>query len=348
MKAILKFTFALFVTLFAGTGIGHAIGVDPSTSMPVAVGASAVYSLMPNQAGAINQVVLTQLFTAEFLNKFRHEHSWVSEITDRSEWVGNDVIRLNDIGDDPKVLINNNTYPIGTVSRTDTGILISLNKYETENTSVHDDELYGLPYDKPGSVQRQHRETLEEFTAEHGLHICAPQANTTETPVLETTGADDGTGRKRLLSKDIADLKKRLDDTKVPKQGRILVLCNEHINDLLNEDKPFTVQYQNHTMGAIANMYYGFKVYESAYNPVYNASNEKKAFGAASAGTDRNASVCLYAPRVIKAMGTIKFYHGMAEVRPEERDTVMGYKLWNIIIPKKYHGMGAIVSAPTS
>jgi hypothetical protein len=342
-----KFFFALFVTLFAGSAIGHAIGVDSTTAMPVAIGASAVYSFLPKTQGVANSVVLTELFTNELINKFRHEHTWLNEITSRDEWVGNNVIRLNDIGDDPKVLINNNTYPIGTVSRTDDGILIALNKYETENTPVTDDELYGLPYDKPGSVQRQHRETLEEVTGEHGLHICAPASATDKSPIIVTTGADDA-GRKRMVSADVASLKKALDVAKVPKMGRILVLNSEHVNDLLIEDKAFTTQYQNHTEGVIAKNYYGFKIFESAYNPVYNASNVKKAFGAESAGNDRNASVCIYTPRVIKARGTVEMYQGFAKDRPETRDTVMGFKLWGVVIPKKYDGMGAIVSVPSS
>src|SRR5690606_38542778 len=105
------------------------------------------------------------------------------------------------------------------------------------------------PYDKPGSVSRQHRETIEETSGEHGLHICAPQADTASTPVLQSSGPDDGTGRARLISADLIRLKKAYDDLKIPKMGRILILCNEHIQDLLLEDQDFKNQYQNHKEG---------------------------------------------------------------------------------------------------
>ena len=343
-----NFIVSMFLALIMGTIVASFLGINPLAGMAGSVATSAAYSLMPKAQGTTNTVVLKELFESELLNKFRHEHGWLNEITARNEWVGNNVIRLNDIGDDPEVLINNTTYPIGTVARTDTGIAISLNKYDTVNTSISKDELYAIPFEKPGSVQQQHRETLEEVTGEHGLHICAPPSNTATTPVIITTGGDDGSGRKRLLSIDVAQLKKRLDDAKIPKMGRVLILCSEHTNDLLIEDKAFTTQYQNHTEGLIASRYYGFRVYESSYNPVYNASNVKKAFAAAAAGTDRNASVCLYAPRVVKATGTAEAFVLEAAQNPTGRTAVMGFQLYNIVIPKKYDGMGALVSVPVA
>ena len=74
-----------------------------------------------------------------------------------------------------------------------------------------------MPYDKIGSVQQQHRETLEDTTQEHALHSLAPMANTADTPIFTTTGADDGTGRKKLRSQDLIDYKKQLDKLKIPK-----------------------------------------------------------------------------------------------------------------------------------
>ena len=342
-----RFFFTLFVTLFAGSAIGHAIGVDPSTSMPVAVGASAVYSFMPKAQGSLNQVVLTELFTADLINLFRHATQWVAAVPSHNEWVGNNAIRLNDIGADPEVLIDNNTYPIAVSGREDEGIILSLHKYETTNTKVTKDELYALPYDKPGSVQRQHRETLEEKTGEHGSHICAPQSDNTTTRehIIETSGEDDGSGRKRLTTKDIATLAKWYNDEKIPKMGRVLRLCNEHILDLLLEDKAFEKQYMNHTEGAIAARYYGFTIYEEFYNPIYNGSNEKKAFDAASAETDRNASVGVYIPYTAKAMGTVEMFYSDARQDPKYRSHIMGFEQWHLVVPKKKKGLTAIVSA---
>jgi hypothetical protein len=263
-------------------------------------------------------------------------------VPSKNQWVGNDVIKLNEIGADPDVLIDNNTYPIIVSQRTDTSTAISLFKYDTTNTKITDDELYALPYDKPGSVQEQHRETLEEKTQEHALHSLAPMSNTANTPIFVTTGEDDGTGRKRLITKDLINYKKVLDKLKIPMKGRVLVLCAEHVSDLLLEDKQLNVQYQNHTTGAIAKNYYSFEIYEDIYSPVYDASLDKIPFGSATPGTA--ASVFFLAQRTAKARGSVTRYMSKAEDDPEMRETKVGFRLYFIAIPTSAIGQGAIVS----
>lgn len=301
---------------------------------------------------AMATVAMNTLAEKELGKKFRHESTWLQEIPSKNQWVNNDVIKLTDIGADPTVLINNNTYPISTAGRVDDSVAISLYKYDTTNTKVTDDEIYALPYDKPGSVQEQHRQTLEERTAEHALHSLAPASNDNtagvQTFVIETTGADDGNGRKRLKTADIITLQLKMNQAKVPLNGRVLVLCGEHVADLLLEDLTFANRFQNTKDGMISGNYYGFKVYQSVYNPVYNASNVKKAFAAAAAGTDRNASVAFYAPNTAKATGSIKRYTRLAENDPENRETTMGFRLYNIVIPTKTIGLSAIVSGRTA
>lgn len=102
----------------------------------------------------------------------------------------------------------------------------------------------------------------------------APQKNTAKTPVIATTGDDDGTGRKRITRQDIISLKEKFDKLRVPTQGRRLVLCSDHVNDLLMVDQKFADQYYNYTTGKIANMY-GFAVYEFANNPYYSTAGVK-------------------------------------------------------------------------
>lgn len=296
---------------------------------------------------SVAAVPLNTLAEKELIKHFRHENTWLEVVPSKDNWVNNDVIKLTEIGADPEVLINNNTYPIATSSRVDDGIAISLYKYDTENTKITDDEQYALPSDKPGSVQEQHREALEEKTAEHALHSIAPFEDdaTAKTFIIDTTGEDDGNGRKRLTYKDLVTLKTKMDTAKVLKTGRILVLCSEHIADLLLEDKALNVQYQNHTNGVISPNYCGFKIYESVYNPVYDANNQKKAFDAAPASTDKNASVAFYAKNTAKARGSVKRYMRDSSVDPENRETVVGFRLYHIAVPTKRVGLSAIVSA---
>ena len=291
---------------------------------------------------AMAAVAKKELAERELIKHFRHTGTWLERVPGKNQWVGNDVIRLNEIGADPEVLIDNNTYPIAVSTRTDTSTAISLHKYETENTAITDDELYALPYDKPGSVQEQHRETLEEATQAHALHSLAPVANTASTPVLETTGPDDGTGRLRLIYADLVRFKKALDDLKIPKKGRILVLCSDHVSDLLLEDKALQNQYQNHKDGALTMNYCGFELYEDVYAPEYDGNLDKIAYDSVTSGT--RASVVFHAKTTAKARGTVTRYQREAKDDPENRQTVVGFRLWFIAIPTRLLGQGAIVS----
>lgn len=291
---------------------------------------------------AMAGVVKNELAVKELIKHFRHEGTWLSKITSKNQWVGNDTIKLNDIGADPEVLIDNTTYPIAVNTREDGSTAISLYKYDTENTKVTDDEAYALPYDKVGSVQQQHRETLEERTREHALHSLAPASNNAETPIITTTGADDGTGRKRLVSADLVRLKKKLDQLKVPAKGRVLVLCADHVADLLLEDKALNNQYHKHTEGAIAMNYYGFQLYEDVYAPEYDGSGNKIPFGSATSG--KAASVIFHQKTTAKARGTVKRYFAKSEENPTMRETVIGFRLHFVCIPIRKLGQAAIIS----
>ena len=240
-----------------------------------------------------NLALKNELAESELIKNFRHDNTWLQELTPKPQWVNNDTIKIPKRGLAPKVLINNQVYPIQSNKREDGHVIIALNMYDTENTTVTDEELHALPYDKIGDVQQQHREELEDKTAEHALYSIAPD-NTATTPVLKTTGEDDGTGRKRLTAKDLINLKKALDKLLVPKQGRVLVLCPDHVADLLIEDLSFKQRYQDANGGKIANSYYGFEIYESTYAPKYDKTTlTRKPFGSADA-TSVEASVVLH------------------------------------------------------
>lgn len=294
---------------------------------------------------AFAAVAKNELAEKELIKHFRHSGTWLDRVPSKNQWVGNDVIKLNEIGADPDVLINNNTYPIAVAQRPDTSTAISLFKYDTTNTKITDDELNALPYDKPGSVQEQHRETLEERTQEHALHSLAPVANTASTPIIKTTGAAVGGlgSRLRLTYNDLVEYKKTLDKLKIPKKGRILVLCADHVADLLLEDKALNVQYNNHKTGAITQNYVGFEIYEDIYAPVYDATTLAKIpFASATPGVE--GSVFFLAKRTAKARGTVKRYMRAAEGDPENRETVVGFRLYFIAIPTSLLGQGAIIS----
>ncbi len=293
-------------------------------------------------------VVMRELFLAVLIDKLRASHSWLAKLKDESSFVGNNVIHLNEIGADPTVLINNTIYPIPTATREDNGLPLALNKYDTTNTRVSVDELYGLPYDKPGSVIAQHKGTLEEQMGAHNLYTIAPQAGTTELPILVTTGPLDGT-RKMLIPADLIRLAKAFDDAKIPKAGRVLVLSSEHSSDLLTATlttNPFlATQFQNIVTGGVAPMLYGFELHQDLYAPRYNFTTKTRvAYGAASQSTDSTASVAFSAPDCFRALGTSQMFFRDASLDPENRSSVAGFQVYGVAAPYTRRSQTAIIS----
>jgi hypothetical protein len=327
LKGLLKVAL-LFVFCFAATHISHALGYSTSGVQIAAVGITAV-PLPP----------LNTTAEKEMLKKFRHSNTWLDALKSKQSWVDNDVIKIPKRGTDPTVLINNTIYPIVSNGRADTHVVLSLNKYETTNTTVTAAELYALPYEKVSDVQEQHREELEDKTAQHALHSIAPNSNLAITPVLTCTGPVSGS-RPTLSYKDVARMKLALDKLRVPKAGRIIVLCADHVADLLAEDRTFTTQYHNAIDGVLAKSYYGFTIYESTYNPTYSGGT-KVAFGAVDG--PQVSSVVLHDKTCFKATGTITRYARPKDLDPENRRHTIGFELYFIGIAIRDEGVGALI-----
>jgi hypothetical protein len=340
-----KFLIASIICLLSSACLAMATGIDMAHATMGCMGASMVLGFVQLPSGVLQAVVLQQMWETALIEPFRALGEFLTGIPRKDQYVGNNVINLAQIGADPAVLINNTTYPINTAARTDDNNALALFKYDTENTVITDDELYALPYDKPGSVVRQHRDALTEKMADHAIHGLCVSADSATTPVLQTTGANDGTGRARLTAQDLINLQVKLDNLKVPTRGRRLVLCPEHCGDLLIADLSFAQRFHNATEGLIAPNYYGFETYKYPTAPVFNAAGTKKAFGAAGAALDRKASVVFIVQRSFTAMGTLKFYFEDSSISPKTRESVAGYRVYGATLPMKSTGFAAVISA---
>ncbi|MEN5434099.1 hypothetical protein ABE545_10690 [Sphingobacterium faecium] len=280
----------------------------------------------------------------EMIKQLRHEHTWASEIRSRQNWVNQDTIKIPKRGEAPKVLIDNTNYPIVKNERDDSHVVISLHKFDTENTIVTKDELYALPYEKTSDVQEQHRETLEDTTLEYGLWGLAPQAHDASKNlfVVQTTGEDDGTGYKKLTSKDLRKLQADMNKKGIAKRGRILILSDDHVSNLLEEDAKFSIQYHNKQEGTISKNYYGFVIYEDSTTPAYDdTSLQKLPYGSATVG--RKSSVIFHAGVTAKAAGSVERFARPAELDPENRENTVGFRLWHIIVTYGVEGSAAII-----
>lgn len=344
-KEIVKFVTGTLVNVLMSIVILSLLGIPGAgfwglvagVALPLALG-----KFLPENAAL--EGVYTEVWTGELVKRLRGglTASWLDGVSDYSAAVKNEVIHLVDVGGDPDVLINNTTYPIAAQQLEDGDIALGLDKFQTKKTPVSDDELFAISYDKMGSVIERHGDAITIAKFKKAAHALAPNSNTAKTPVIPTSGEADN-GRKKCTRKDIIALKRRLDALQIPATGRRLVLCSDHVNDLLEDDQKFRDQYYNYTSGKIANMY-GFEVYEFENCPYFTKEGVKVAFSTAAGTTDHQASFCFYTKRVFRAQGNTKMYYRDAQTNPDYQQNEVDFRHYYIVLPKKMEAIGAIYS----
>jgi hypothetical protein len=273
---------------------------------------------------------------------FYPEPSFLNYAKDYSELVEYDKINMADAGFDPNVLINNTTYPIAITRRDDTPLSFELDLFETQNTLVSSPEAVELAYNKMESVIYGHRMALQSKTGLKAAHAFAPNQDSPFTPVIRTTGDNNGDGYKRIRIEDVLRLKRAFDILDIPVDKRFLVLDPRHTEDLILYDlKSFKdiTDFVNGTPKRFA----GFNILEFTKNPVYdNTTGIKKPFSAIPAANDVFSSFAFSGDEVMKADGAVKMYERVND--PELRGTVIGFDKRFIALPIRNKGIGAIVS----
>lgn len=330
-----------------GATIATAVGVAPAIGAIVTNGVGVVASKFSTHMPVLRAGIFTEVWTGELVKAFRtaaENVGWYNRIRNYDAYVKHDVIHLVDVGADPTVVVNNTTYPLQVENLDDGDIAVTLDKFQSKPTRIKDDELHAISYDKMKSVVDRHKEAFLEVKFARAIHSLAPAKNTDKTPVILTTGATTD-GRKAMTRTDIITLKKKFDKAGIPADGRILVLCADHVADLLENDQKFADQYYNYKTGKIANLY-GFEVYEYEKCPYFDAAKlEKKAYGVVPGASDMQASVAFSTHRAMRADGSTKSYLSEAAQDPQNQANLFSMRTYTICLPTKAEGQGAIVSA---
>lgn len=338
MKTTSKTICAIMFNLLMGALFAVLLGVPIVAGMLFMVVIGTVMSFAPAPKCALRAGVYTEIWTGELVKALREflAGSWLEGIPDQSSIVNNDVIHLVDVGVDPDVLINNTTYPIPLQALEDKDIAVSLDKFQTKVTPITDDELYAISYDKMSRVKESHANAINDAKFAKAAHALCAKEHTAKTPVLKTTGeADPETGRLKLTVNDLIKLKRALDNLKVPTTNRRLVLCPDHVNDLLLTDQKFREQYNiNRTTGTVGTLY-GFDIYTYGDNPIYTVAGKKKEVHATAEVGAFQCSFAFYTPRVFKATGSTKMYYSEAATDPEYQRNKINFRHYFICLPKK-------------
>lgn len=337
-----KATFAKIISALAfnatvGALIAALMGYPALLGAVVAcIIAIALGAFMPKDAACAG--VLTEVWTGELIKSLRGkmEGTWLDGVPDQSSIAQNNVIHLVDVGADPKVLVDNTTYPLTVQALADGDKTFTLHKFQSQPTPITDDELYALSYDKMGRVKESHTNAINDKKFTMAAHALCATANTAKTPVLGTSGAPDGaTKRLKMTIADVIAMKKAMDKLGVPAADRRLVLCPDHVNDLLETDQSFREQYNINRQDGMIGRLYGFDIYEYAGNPTYSTASTKNAVDKTPGAGEFQCSFAFYVPRTFKATGTTKMYYSTAETDPLNQRNLISYRHYFICMPKK-------------
>lgn len=294
--------------------------------------------------------VYREVWTKEVIKGLQSglEDTFLDGVKDYSRYVTGDdeaqVIHSTYFGVEPDVLINNTTYPIPIQELNGTDISISLDKYQTKVTPITDDELYALAYDKIKEVKDSHVTAILKNRLRKAIHAFGPASHTVNHPVLLTTGAATPDGRKRLKWEDVINLREAYTAAGFEIDDLRLILCSEHVNDLLLQDTSFEKSYANFKDGIITNQL-GFEIREYSQNPYYDAATKSKlSFGAVPTATSARASIVFPVSKTGKAMGLTKMYWQKAENDPQNQRNTVNFRNYFIAMPLISDGFAAIVS----
>lgn len=283
-----------------------------------------------------------EIWINQIQENFYPDSSFLNYVKDFSELSEYDAINLAKAGVDPKVLINNKTYPLNTVQRIDEPIRHELDKFETENIVVRRPEVIQYAYDQLESVIAGSRNTLRAKTASKAAHAFAPIKDTVDTPVIATTGTAHN-NRKMITFDDILNLKELFDNQNIPIENRYLVLHPSHVTDLIRLDVKAFKDITDIVNGQ-PKRFAGFGILQFSNTPKYNIDTmEKVDFEAPATSSDVFSSFAFYKDEVMKVDGEIHMY--VRENDPEARGTILGFDKRFIALPIRNIGIGAIVSS---
>lgn len=276
---------------------------------------------------------LAQVWTDVLMGKYREDGSILNEFTSFDHLVKFNSINMSEVGADPEVVENAQTYPLTLSQRSDKGYQIALNTFDTKPTLVTNVEEIETNYDKAASVLKQHSDSLVDRMIKSALYNIAPSSHSANTPVLSTTGTANSDSNKKMTYADILRMRTAFNKLNIPQGDRVMILCPIHEEELLAEDAERYNQMM--TTGQVA----GFKVYVSNSNPYYSTSGSKSNYGVTNT---QPASIFFSKSEVMRAIGDINC---KAEERwADFRGYAIGAQVRFAALPIRDLGIGAIWS----
>lgn len=313
----------------------QSLGVEQINCFAVQMG----IALIPlRMGGCLLDGLNKEIWLPEIIEKFYPETSFVSEARDFDMWTDNGYLNIQEAGIDPRVIVDNEVYPIPVVARDDTAHKIPMKRFDTENT-VHINAIeIEESAQKRLSVIEGHKNSLQQQFAKMAAYNWAPTKHSTDTPVLKVNDTDaskQGTGYCAMTFAKVLAVSTALDMANVPKEGRILILHPYHATDLQLQDMDMYKSFFS------TGMMFGFKVFVSPLTARYNGTTgEKLAFEAAVKATDAIASQVYYKQAVCRAKSDFDMYASLHD--PTYRGDVVGFNMRGHALPITGKHIGAL------
>ena len=352
---------SILLALAVGVSAAQVVDVDPVVAGTVFFAAKTVYffSVKWSTSSLAFAGVNREIWIDEIRANFYAAQPVLEGVADWSEWVEYNTIDFAAVGTDPVILKNNSTWPIVAVQRTDTALQVVLDTYDSTTTRIRNVEEIEAQYNKLQSVTAQHKLNLGLQITNEALVNYAPSSNSTNTPVIQTTGATKtivlaggtlSTVGNRLTLTDISNLQERWDILDYPQDGRRLVLCPTHRRDLMDADSALFKEFTNLKDGQASINIFGFEIMTYSTTAMYTKSTyAKKAFGAAvDLVNDVPCSQAYVLGEVMRAMGDTEMFYKDKLINPEQRAYEIGFQQRFKAVPIRSSGIQALGSIVTA
>ncbi|TDL99615.1 MAG: hypothetical protein C4K58_06905 [Flavobacteriaceae bacterium] len=248
---------------------------------------------MPNK-------LTTEVWISDLKENPIPNNSFLTASLDRSEYVDNNILHLQEAGARPSVYMdyfsgNENDLPFADTADTPHSVPLSIfSTAQTKHRNLQDVEL---SYDRRSSVIKRHKDALAIKLGMIAANTWCPTQKDSFNEVLVRPNATDG------IIDMIIEMKKFYENTDLAGQLNVC-LSPEHKAILFKEDK---VLYKQIFSDSTANLY-GFKVFEYSKNPIYTSAGVRKPMGSVAGETDRKASFFWCSDEVFTCFGDVEMY----------------------------------------
>ncbi|CAN5435759.1 hypothetical protein BH09BAC1_BH09BAC1_04920 [soil metagenome] len=352
--ALFSVLIAILFNCLTGGLIAYGIGIAPvigAISMNVISIAMPLMGMnMPSLAlfSGLNKEIWIDRLLTEFIPK----NDFLQDGEDWSDVVDNDRVNFAELGQAPGVEINRTSYPIPVAAQGEGALWVEFDEYSSDQVRIQDYQAAEVAYPILDARQAQAKRALQTKYGDKAFHNIAVTANTSDTPVIQSTGADNGSGMKLITKTDIASLGKAWDNLNYPSNGRVLAFSPNHFWEFVDSDETLKRQYElNAAQGVVTGVllsYYGFKIRMRTGSPLYRLVSgvwTKQAFGATKTSNDHYAAVAYIEKQsFMHAEGTVKMYDLVDD--PAFQATTFSYRMRALAAPFRQKMLGAIVQVP--